>query len=117
MDNRNSGVRCTSWVWIAAVWLGFGLLDAIDSVLVMHAEGMHHAWGKLFIANVLSWIPWALATAPAMRLNQRFPITQWRSSKTWLVHLSAYLVLDFGWTAWYTALELLLNPYAAQGPP
>jgi two-component sensor histidine kinase len=117
MDNRNPAPRCTSWLWIAAVWFGFGLLDAIDSILTMHAEGMHHAWGRLFVTTVLSWVPWALATAFVMRLNQRFPITQWRSSKTWLFHVSAYLALDFGWTAWYAALELLLNPYATTGPP
>lgn len=117
MDNRRPGLRSTSWLWIASVWFGFGLIDAIDSVLTMHAEGMHHAWGKLFITSVITWIPWALATWPVMRLNQRFPITQWRSWKGLLFHLPAYLVLDLTWTAWFAALELLLNPYASPTPP
>ncbi len=117
MDTPKPGFRCTSWLWIAAVWFGFGVLDAIDTVLMMHSEGMHHPWGKLFLTSALAWVPWAVATALVMRLNQRFPITQWRSWKTWLFHVPAYLAVDFTWTAWYSALELLLNPYAAPGPP
>jgi hypothetical protein len=31
------------WIWTTAIWLGFGLVDALDTVFVMHAEGMHHA--------------------------------------------------------------------------
>jgi two-component system, LytTR family, sensor kinase len=44
------------WLWIAAVWLGIGLFDATQTVFVMRAEGMHHAWTKLFVTSLLSWI-------------------------------------------------------------
>ena len=50
------------WFWIAAFWLGIGLFDASQTVFVMRAEGMHHAWTALFVTSVLSWLPWALAT-------------------------------------------------------
>ena len=116
MESRKPGVRCTPWVWIAGVWLGFGILDGIDSLLVMHAEGMHHAWGRLFLTDVITWVPWALATVPVMRLNQRYPLTKWRSAKTWFYHLLACTTLDFVWTFWHVSLEFLLNPYATPTP-
>lgn len=117
MDTHTPEQRCApSWIWISAVWLSFAFLDAIDSVLVMHAEGMHHVWTKVFIFSVLAWVPWALATAPIMRLNQRYPVTQWRSLTMWLCHILAFLFIDFAWTAWDVAFELLLKPYSTSGP-
>ena len=45
------------WFWIAAFWLGIGLFDASQTVFVMRAEGMHHAWTSLFITCALSLAP------------------------------------------------------------
>jgi two-component system LytT family sensor kinase len=42
------------WIWIASIWFGFGLVDAMQTVLVMRAEGMHHAWIKLFVTTLFS---------------------------------------------------------------
>ena len=39
--------RSRRWLWIALIWFGFGLIDATQTVLVMRAEGMHHAWVAL----------------------------------------------------------------------
>ena len=50
------------WFWIAAIWSGIALFDATQTVFVMRAEGMHHAWAQLFVTLLLSWLPWALAT-------------------------------------------------------
>lgn len=116
MDTRTS-LRHSRWLWISAAWFGFGLLDAMESTIMMHAEGMHHAWGKLFLNDVIVFIPWALLTAPIMRLNRRFPITNWRSLKTWLVHLSACISADLLWSSWSTTLQRVLNPYDEPGPP
>lgn len=116
MDTRTS-LR-SRWLWIFAVWLGFGLLDAMDSTIVMHYEGMHHAWGKLFLYDIAVFLPWALLTAPIMRLNQRLPITQWRSAKTWVAHISACVFTDLAWSSWMARLQISLNPYDAKpGPP
>jgi len=117
MHTRSKSLRSSPWLWIPAVWLAFGIIDAVDSTFVMHAEGMHHAWAKLFLNNVLAWIPWALLTAPIMRLNQRFPITQWRSFKTWIAHVSACIFANLAWSAGNATLQLLLNPYDKPGPP
>src|SRR5215469_15026276 len=107
MDNRGPGNRHSSrWLWIVSVWFGFGLLDATQTVLTMHAEGMHHPWARLFFSNLFDWIPWALATAPIMRLGQLYPLLQRRSAKIWLVHVSAGAVMDFTCAAWFAAIQL-----------
>jgi uncharacterized membrane-anchored protein YhcB (DUF1043 family) len=114
MDTRTS-LR-SRWLWIFAVWFGFGLLEAMESIIMMHSEGMHHAWGKLFFYDIAIFLPWALLTAPIMHLNQRLPITQWRSVKTWIAHLSACVFTDLAWSSWIARLQLSLNPYAKPGP-
>ena len=115
MDTSTS--RRSRWLWIFSVWFGFGLLDAMEGTISMHAEGMHHAWGRLFFYYTAVFLPWALLTTPIMRLNQRLPITQWRSAKTWIAHLSACVFTDLVWSSWMARLRISLNPYAEHGPP
>ena len=73
MDSSQNHSHWARWIWIASIWLGFGLVDAMQTVFVMRSEGMHHAWGKLFLTSLLSWLPWALATPLIMRLGERYP--------------------------------------------
>lgn len=39
--------RSTPWLWIVLIWAGVGLFDATQTIFVMRAEGMHHAWIRL----------------------------------------------------------------------
>lgn len=73
MDTNYIRTQSHSWIWIVSIWFGFGLVDAMQTVFVMRAEGMHHAWVKLFVTTALSWLPWALATTLVLRLGRRFP--------------------------------------------
>jgi two-component system LytT family sensor kinase len=116
MPTSHGRSRSYRWIWIGSIWVGLGLLDAALTMLTMHAEGMHHPWVKLFIAAVLYWIPWAFATAPIMRLGQAYSLTQWRAVKPWLVHLSACALVGAICAAWYTEIELRLNPYGKPLP-
>ena len=116
MDSRAASLRSSLWLWIPAIWLGCGLIDATETVLTMRAEHMHHAWTRLFITSVTMWVPWAIVTAPAMRLNQRFPILQSRNAKTWLVHFSAVAFIDIFFAGWSTAQRFIFNPYGDHGP-
>jgi glucose-6-phosphate-specific signal transduction histidine kinase len=99
------------WIWIAPVWFGFGLVDAMQTVLVMRAEGMHHAWTKLFVTTVVSWLPWALATGFIMRLGRRFPPVRLRPLATWPAHLAACASIGLIFAAWAAWLDLAFNPY------
>ena len=111
MEPNATGPGQYRWIWIASIWLGFGLLDAIETVLVMHSEGMHHAWLILFVTVLVAWLPWAMATPLLLRLGHTFPITELRRGETWLVHMSALLVTGLLYCAWTAWLEVLFNPY------
>jgi hypothetical protein len=74
MDIHDSRMRSQRWIWIGLIWFGFGLVDAIQTVFVMRAEGMHHAWVKLFVITVLYWLAWALATPLVLHLGHRFDL-------------------------------------------
>jgi two-component system, LytTR family, sensor kinase len=105
------------WFWNAAIWSGIGLFDATQTVFVMKAEGMHHAWSSLFVTLLLSWLPWALATPFVLRLGQQYPPAHWRQFSTWGAHISACAAIGVVYGAWIAILETLLNPWAqAPGP-
>ena len=59
--------------WIGAIWLGVGLFSATQNVVVMRAEGMHHNWLELFMAQLLGPLVCAVATPVTCRLAQIFP--------------------------------------------
>src|SRR5258708_10219788 len=96
------------WPWIAAVWSGIGLFDATQTVFVMPAEGMHHAWSHLFISLLLSWLPWALATPLVLRLGRQYPPAQWRRFSTWGAHIGFCAIIGLVYGGW--------GPPLRQGP-
>jgi len=117
MNTNSAPFQPHRWIWIASIWLGFGLLDAMQTVLIMHAEGMHHAWVKLFMTTVFSWLPWALATTLVLRLGRRFPPVKVSPYWKWFVHTAACAAIGLTFAAWTTWLEMLFNPYAGPSPP
>lgn len=117
METKHIHSHSPRWIWIVLIWLGFGLVDAMQTVFVMRSEGMHHAWGKLFLISVLSWLPWALATPLIMRLGRRFPLVKRGSIVTWLAHLGGCAAITLASATWLSWLTFLLNPFAyAAGP-
>jgi two-component system LytT family sensor kinase len=117
MDSNSSRAQRHRWLWIASIWLGFGLVDAMQTVLVMRGEGMHHAWTRLFVTTVLSWLPWALSTALVLRLGRRFPPVRLRPVRTWVAHLGACTAIGLIFSAWTMWLNVMLNPYAYSSAP
>jgi two-component system LytT family sensor kinase len=103
--------------WIAAIWSGIALFDATQTVVVMRAEHMHHAWTRLFVTLLLSWLPWALATPLVLRLGRQYPPAQWKHIRVWLTHFAACAVIGLVYAAWVAALEELLNPWAQDPGP
>ncbi len=99
------------WLWIASIWSGFGLIYATQTVFVMRSEGMHHAWARLFLTSLLSFLPWALATGFVMSLGIRFPPVKSKSFATWFVHLVSCTAIGLLSAAWSVWLDVALNPY------
>jgi two-component system, LytTR family, sensor kinase len=112
MDGIGQSSPSPRWLWIAAIWGGIGLFDATQNVFVMRAEGMQHAWYRLFVVLLLSWLPWALVTPIVLRLGRRYSPTQWRRLSTWGVHLAACVATGLVSATWNALLEEMLNPWA-----
>src|SRR5271157_1355135 len=105
------------WFWIASIWIGLGLFDATQTVFIMRAEGMHHAWIRLFATLLLSWLPWALATPMVVRLARRYPPVRLRPVLAWIIHPAACALIGLVTALWSSGLEVLLNPYAKSPGP
>jgi len=103
--------------WVFAVWCGIGLFDATQTVFVMRAEGMHHYWGRLYFTQLISWLPYMLATPVVLRLGYGFPGNQWKRPSTWVVHVAACAVLGLSSSAWVAMWEQWLNPWALTPAP
>jgi hypothetical protein len=112
MYTTSTRARFHQWIWIASIWLGFGLVDAMQTVFVMRGEGMHHAWVRLFWTCVVGWVPWALATPLVLWLGRRFPPVKLRPVGTWVVHLAACAGVGLIFAAWMAWMDFAFNPYA-----
>jgi two-component system LytT family sensor kinase len=108
--------RSANWLWIAAIWFGVGLIDASQTVFPMRAQGMHHAWVRLFVMLVASWLPWALATPLVMDLGRRYPPFRASIARALPIHLGVLAAIGLATAAWSALLEIQLNPWA-QPPP
>jgi hypothetical protein len=116
MDEMRTDARSTNWLWIAAIWLGVGLIDAAQTVFPMRAQGMQHAWVRLFLSLVASWLPWALATPLVIALGRRYPPFRAPTAQVLPRHLAAVAAINLTTAAWSALLETELNPWA-QTPP
>ncbi len=112
MEATSTPSQPPRWLWIAIIWSAIGLFNATQTVFVMHSEGMHHAWTKLFLTQFLEWLPWALATPFIFRLRRRYPLVKLRPLSTWLRHLGACIAIGFAFSAWSAALVKIFNPWA-----
>jgi two-component system, LytTR family, sensor kinase len=115
--NNNIRPGLHRWFWIASIWFGFALFGALQTVFVMRSEGMHHAWLKLFVTTLLSWLPWALVTPLILRLGHKYPPVTLKPFRIWLAHIAAWLTVGMVFSTWAAEIEVLFNPYAYPSLP
>jgi two-component system, LytTR family, sensor kinase len=113
---EGSGFK-SRWLWIAAIWSGIALFDATQTVVVMHAEGMHHAWVYVFLTITFEWVPWAIATSFLIRIGRKYSLSKWKRLSTWGVHIAACTGLGLVSAAWTASMEVMLNPWAPSPQP
>jgi two-component system LytT family sensor kinase len=101
--------RPSHWLWIASIWLGIALFSSVQNLLVMRAESMRHAWTRLFVTLLLSWLVWVVATPFVLRLGQLFPLRM-RPDSTWFIHAAACAIIGLASSLWEAWLEYVLNP-------
>ncbi len=78
----------------------------------MRSEGMHHYWVRLFILQVVQWLPWAFATPFILRLGRRYPPAQLRPLSVWGRHFTACIAIGLAYALETAALKEWMNPYA-----
>jgi len=106
-----------AWHYIAGAWFAIALFDASQTVFVMRAEGMHHAWATLFFVRLASWLVWALATPCVYALVRRAPLPS-RRALPWLIHALACVGTGALAACWVALLESTLDPWLEpHGPP
>jgi two-component sensor histidine kinase len=115
--NATRARQSPQWFWIALIWSGVGLFDATQNVFVMRAEGMHHAWVRLFVRLFMAWLPWALATPAVLLLGRRYSPTKFRPVSSWGIHVTACAVIGLVYSAWVAGLDTWLNPWLNPSPP
>jgi two-component system, LytTR family, sensor kinase len=116
MTQTHTDTHPTPWLWIAALWCAGGLFDAIQTVLFMHALGKQHAW-VMFGTELLSWVPWVLATQCVISLARRYPLFPGATLPTAAMHLSAFAVIGLTAEAWFSVLQMLFNPWGYSQRP
>jgi two-component system, LytTR family, sensor kinase len=117
MDDFRVHSDSPPWFWIAAIWVGFGLFDATQTVFAMRAEGMHHYWLRLFFTILVSWLPWALSTPLVLSLGRKYPAAEWMRVSVWLAHLAACAAIGLVSAGWVALWEVWLNPWALSPAP
>jgi two-component system, LytTR family, sensor kinase len=105
------------WWWAAVVCGGLGVFEGTQAVVVMRAEGMHHAWVNLFFTILLGWVPWAAVAPVVLRLEREYPLFQGSSLRGWLRHAGLWFAIWVGATTWNTAIEIWLNPWTPDSAP
>jgi hypothetical protein len=118
MNGIDTVARSVRWRWIAAIWFAGALFEASQAVLIMRfGEGRKHAWLPLFVIQLATWLPWALATPWIISLARRYPIIRGTTLRTVAVHLAAFITLSVVAEAWSATLQVLFNPWGNRQPP
>ena len=116
MTDSPTDARSTRWLWIAAIWCAGGLFDASQTVLFMHALGKQHAW-LIFGTELLTWLPWVLATPFVISLAQRHALFRGTTIATAAIHLAAFTIISLVAEAWFSMLQMLFNPWGYSQRP
>src|SRR3984957_10199054 len=111
MNESDVRARMASWPWIGAMWCAAALIDAGQTILVMHAEGKHHFWLPLFAIEFVSWLPWALGTPFIIAMARRYPVNRQIHARTIAIHAATFVVISVVAEAWSAFLQVCFNPW------
>lgn len=104
--------KSSGWRWIVAIWSAGALFDASQTVLIVHAEHeIPPPALPLFATELVSWLPWVLATPFVIRLARRYPMARGMSLQTACMHLAAFAAISVVYESWYTVLQMAFNPF------
>jgi two-component system, LytTR family, sensor kinase len=105
------------WRWIVGFWTIGAAFEAIQSILIFHAQGKHGGEPLLFMIEIASWLPWVLATPFVIRLARQHPVIPAPTAKGAFAHLMALLAITVAAEAWSAALQMAFNPWSHRETP
>ena len=118
MTGIPSGATPIRWRWIGALWCAGGLFDAIQAVLVLRfAHGSQRSWLPVFLTEMATWLPWALATPWIISLARRYPLVRGVKPRAVAVHVAAFIAIGALAECWTATLQVLFNPWGHARPP
>lgn len=117
MGDIENGKHSTRWRWIASIWLAIGFFDACQTVLFMNALDTRLSRLTVFVTEMVSWLPWALATSFIVDLARRYAITRRAIVRTCAMHLAAFVAVSVVAEVWFAALQTLYNPWDYRQKP
>ena len=97
------------YVYIGALWLAVGVVEAIETVYGMRTAGMHHAWVRLFFCGIIGWLPWAIATPAVLKATRTLPLSRLPG---FFAHLGLLVSIALVSSLWNTTLEHWFKPWA-----
>jgi len=74
-------------------------------------------WLPLFATELVSWLPWALATPFIVGLARRYSISHGTSARALAVHLTAFATVSVVTETWSAWLQVLFNPWGNRREP
>jgi sensor histidine kinase YesM len=76
----------------------------------MSAIGRRHA-ALTFGTELLSWLPWMLATPFVIKLAERRPLFRGATIHAAVLHLLAFVIISLLAETWFSLLQMLFNPW------
>jgi sensor histidine kinase YesM len=92
------------------LWCAGSLFDASQTVLFMHALGRQHTL-LVFMTELLSWLPWFLATPLVIRVARRYSVYPHPTPSAVIAHCIVFAIVGLGADAWFALLQTLFNPW------
>jgi two-component system LytT family sensor kinase len=117
MTEPTTSAPTSRWLFLALLWSACALIDASQTVLIMRTEGRHQPLLPLFATDLVSWLPWALATPLISSLARRYPMNRGQLARSLAVHFAAFATVSVAVDAWTALLQVLFNPWYRKQQP
>jgi len=105
------------WLRIAAIWFAGAVFESSQSIFMFHSEGKHSGELRLFFTELVTWLPWALATPAVVSLARRYPVLPRPTLRGAATHLLALVAISLTAEAWSAMLQVAFNPWGKRHAP
>ena len=106
--------RRLRWLFIIGFWTFFGALNGSQLYLGVRSEGMDIPFARVFVWQMLGWLPWAALTPAVLWLGRRFPLERPGLARNLAAHAAACALISSAHMALFTVANMLLSPFESK---